>query len=111
MNPFMERAEQPKPKLFFVSDNEVLQEYVLKLIRKYSDAKYKKSDIVLLSMKAEGCSALERENMIPELAAICSDERQSNKVLFTTVRKFKGYIICRCSRRNWILPCGNMRNW
>ena len=90
MNPFMERAEQPKPKLFFVSDNEVLQEYVLKLIRKYSDAKYKKTDIVLLSMKAEGSSALERENMIPELAAICSDKRQSNKVLFTTVRKFKG---------------------
>ena len=90
MNPFMERAEQPKPKLFFVSDNEVLQEYVLKLIRKYSDAKYKKSDIVLLSMKAEGYSALERENMIPELAAICSDKRQTNKVLFTTVRKFKG---------------------
>ena len=90
MNPFMERAEQPKPKLFFVSDNEALQEYVLKLIRKYSDAKYKKSDIVLLSMKAEGCSALEREHMIPELAAICSDRRQSNKVLFTTVRKFKG---------------------
>ena len=90
MNPFMERAEQPKPKLFFVSDNEALQDYVLKLIRKYSEAKYKKSDIVLLSMKAEGCSALERENMIPELAAICSDKRQSNKVLFTTVRKFKG---------------------
>ena len=90
MNPFMERAEQPKPKMFFVSDNEALQDYVLKLIRKYSDAKYKKSDIVLLSMKAEGCSALERENMIPELAAICSDKRQSNKVLFTTVRKFKG---------------------
>lgn len=90
MNPFMEHTEQPKPKLFFVSDNEMLQEYVLKLIRKYSDAKYKKSDIVLLSMKAEGCSALERENMIPQLAAICSDKRQANKVLFTTVRKFKG---------------------
>ena len=90
MNPFMERAEQPKPKLFFVSDNEALQDYVLKLIRKYSDAKYKKSDIVLLSIKAEGCSALERENMISELAAICSDKRQTNKVLFTTVRKFKG---------------------
>lgn len=90
MNPFMQRAEQPKPKLFFVLDNEMLQEYVLKLIRKYSDAKYKKTDIVLLSMKAEGCSALEREKMIPELAAICSDRRQTNKVLFTTVRKFKG---------------------
>ena len=90
MNPFMERAEQPKPKLFFVSDNEMLQEYVLKLIRKYSDAKYKKTDIVILSMKAEGCSALERERMIPELAAVCSDRRQANKVLFTTVRKFKG---------------------
>ncbi len=90
MNPFMECSEQPKPKLFFVSDNEMLQEYVLKLIRKYSDAKYKKTDIVLLSMKAEGCSALEREKMIPELAAICSDRRQANKVLFTTVRKFKG---------------------
>jgi superfamily I DNA/RNA helicase len=90
MNPFMEQTEQPKPKLYFVSDNETLQEYVLKLIRKYSDAKYKKSDIVLLSMKAEGCSALERENMIPELAAICSDKKQANKVLFSTVRKFKG---------------------
>ena len=90
MNPYMEHAEQPKPKLFFVSDTEMLQEYVLKLIRKYSDAKYKKSDIVLLSMKAEGGSALERENMIPELASICSDKRQANKVLFTTVRKFKG---------------------
>ena len=90
MNPFMEGAEQPKPKLFFVADNETLQEYVLKLIRKYSDAKYKKTDIVILSMKAEGCSALEREKMIPELAAICSDRRKANKVLFTTVRKFKG---------------------
>lgn len=90
MNPLMERADQPKPKLFFVSDHEMLQKYVLKLIRKYSDAKYKKTDIVLLSMKAEGCSALEREKMIPELAAICSDTRQPNKVLFTTVRKFKG---------------------
>jgi superfamily I DNA/RNA helicase len=28
--------------------------------------------------------------MIPQLAAICSDKRQNNKVLFTTVRKFKG---------------------
>jgi len=90
MNPYIEQAEQPKPKLFFVANNEVLQDYVLKLIRKYSDAKYKKSSIVLLSMKAEGCSALERENMIPELAAICSDRKQDNKVLFTTVRKFKG---------------------
>lgn len=98
MNPLMECAEQPKPKLFFVSDDDLLQEYVLKLIRKYSDAKYKKTDIVILSMKAEGCSALEREKMIPELAAICSDRRQANKVLFTTVRKFKGLesdvIIC-----------------
>jgi len=90
INPFMDRTEQPKPKLYFVSDNKELQEYILKLIRKYSDAKYKKSDIVLLSMKAEGCSALERENRIPELAAICSDQKQANKVLFTTVRKFKG---------------------
>lgn len=90
MNPFMDCVEQPKPKLFFVADNDMLQEYVLKLIQKYSAAKYKKSDIVLLSMKAEGRSALERENMIPELAAICSDKKQANKVLFTTVRKFKG---------------------
>lgn len=90
MNPLMEYSEQPKPKLFFVANTEMLQEYILKLIRKYSDAKYKKGDIVLLSMKAEGNSALERENMIPELAAICSDKRQVNKVLFTTVRKFKG---------------------
>ena len=90
MNPLMEYSEQPKPKLFFVANTEMLQEYILKLIRKYSEAKYKKGDIVLLSMKAEGNSALERENMLPELAAICSDKRQVNKVLFTTVRKFKG---------------------
>ena len=86
----MDRSEQPKPTLFFVPNNDALQEYVLRLIRKYSDAKYKKSDIVLLSLKAEGMSALEREHLIPELAAICSDKKQSNKVLFTTVRKFKG---------------------
>lgn len=90
MNPYMEQSDQPKPKLFFVDDVETLQEHVLKLIRKYSDAKYNKSRIVLLSMKGEGCSALERDNMIPELAAICSDRRKPNKVLFTTVRKFKG---------------------
>ena len=90
MNPFMDRSEQPKPTLFFVPNNDALQEYVLRLIRKYSDAKYKKSDIVLLSLKAEGMSALEREHLIPELASICSDKKQSNKVLFTTVRKFKG---------------------
>ena len=90
MNPFMEQAEQPKPKLYFVSDVQELQEYVLKLIRKYSNAKYKKSDIVLLSMRSEGNSILERDNMIPELAAICTDKKQPNKVLFTTVRKFKG---------------------
>ena len=98
MNPFMEQTEQPKPKLFFVQDQAALQESVLKLIRKYSDAKYKKSDIVLLSMKPDGCSALEINKMIPELAAICSDKKQTNKVLFTTVRKFKGLeadvIIC-----------------
>ena len=90
MNPYMDQTEQPKPKLFFVSDGKALQEYVLKLIRKYSAGKYKKSDIVLLSMKADGCSMLDREPMIPELAAICSDKKQPNKVLFTTVRKFKG---------------------
>ena len=90
MNPYMENSEQPKPTLFFVSDTDMLQDHVLKLIRKYSDAKYKKGDIVLLSMKAEGCSALEREHLIPELAAICSNKREANKVLFTTVRKFKG---------------------
>ena len=98
MNPFMEQTEQPKPKLFFVQDQVTLQEYVLKLIRKYSEAKYKKNDIVLLSMKPEGCSALEINKMIPELAAICSEKKQLNKVLFTTVRKFKGLeadvIIC-----------------
>ena len=70
MNPFMEQTEQPKPKLFFVQDQAALQEYVLKLIRKYSDAKYKKSDIVLLSMKADGCTALEIIKKTPELAAI-----------------------------------------
>lgn len=90
MNPFMDHSEQPKPTLYFVPNSDALQEYVLKLIRKYADAKYKKSDIVLLSMKAEGMSALEREKMIPELAAICSERKQANKVLFTTVRKFKG---------------------
>lgn len=90
MNPFMERSEQPKPTLYFVPDDEALQDYLLKLIRKYSGAKYKKEDIVLLSMKAEGDSLLEREKILPELAAICSDRRTPNKVMFTTVRKFKG---------------------
>ena len=41
-------------------------------------------------MKPEGDSVLVREAMIPELAAICSAKRENNKVLLTTVRKFKG---------------------
>ena len=90
MNPFMEQTEQPKPTLFFVADDTALQEYILKLIRKYSNAKYKKSNIVLLSMNADGRSVLDQKPMIPELAAVCSAEKQVNKVLFTTVRKFKG---------------------
>ena len=53
---------------------------------------------MLLSMKPDACSALEINKMIPDLAAICSDKKQTNKVLFTTVRKFKGLeadvIIC-----------------
>lgn len=90
MNPYMEQSEQPKPTLYFVPNGNALQDYLLKLIRKYSNAKYKKNDIVILSMKGEGHSALTREKMLPELAAVCSDKKQDNKVLFTTVRKFKG---------------------
>lgn len=90
MNPYIDRSEQPVPKLFFVPDEATLQDYVLKLIRKYSEAKYSKGNIVILSMKAEGQSVLMREKMLPELAAVISDKRQTNKVLFTTVRKFKG---------------------
>ena len=41
-------------------------------------------------MNADGRSVLDQKPMIPELAAVCSAEKQVNKVLFTTVRKFKG---------------------
>lgn len=89
-NPYMLSSEQPKPTIYFVEDGEVLQKYLLQLIRKYAAGRIKKSDIVLLSMKPEGLSLLEREKMLPELAAVCSAKKESNKVLFTTVRKFKG---------------------
>ena len=90
MNPYTEATEQPKPTIYFTENAQTLQKYLLQLIRKYSAAKVKKSDIVLLSMKPEGDSVLVREAMIPELAAICSAKRENNKVLLTTVRKFKG---------------------
>lgn len=90
MNPYTEATEQPKPTIYFADNAETLQMYILKLIRKYAAAKVKKSDMVLLSMRPEGGSIFNQEGMIPELAAICSTKKENNKVLLTTVRKFKG---------------------
>ena len=52
----------PKPNLFFVKDKEELKNDLIKLFKKYTSAGIKKSDIVVLSCKSNGCSSLEPED-------------------------------------------------
>ena len=125
MNPYMDLRKQPEPKLFVVSDESKIQEYVLALIRKYSNAKYRKDDMVILTMNGDGNSIIDQQGMIPELAAVCTKEKAPNKVLFTTVNKFKGLeadvVICvdvdektfssQESRRRFYVGTSRAKTW
>lgn len=125
MNPYMDLIEQPQPKLFMVSDETKVQEYVLKLIRKYSNARYRKEDMVILTMNGNGNSIIDQQGMIQELADVCSREKKPNKVLFTTVNKFKGLeadvVICvdvdektfssQESRRRFYVGTSRAKTW
>ena len=87
-----------KPKLFFVDGKTTLQEYLAKLIKKYTAAGIKEKDIVVLSMKPEGKSMLQQSDLCISGKYILSREPKENSIFFTTVRKFKGLeaevIIC-----------------
>ena len=88
----------PKPNLFFVKDKEELKNDLIKLFKKYTSAGIKKSDIVVLSCKSNGCSSLEPGdyNLTPSYKL--TQTNNGTDILFTTVRKFKGLeadvIIC-----------------
>jgi superfamily I DNA/RNA helicase len=80
----------PKPNLFFVSDREQLKEYLLKLLKKYTSAGYKRENIVILSVESAGNSCLGEEDRQLAPTYLLTDTRKANCILFTTVRKFKG---------------------
>ena len=79
-----------KPNLFFVDDKPALKEYLFRLIRKYISAGLSESDIVVLSMKSEGKSILTEDDFRLPGSYILRKDQNSNGILFTTVRKFKG---------------------
>jgi hypothetical protein len=83
-------AAPPKPNLFFVNDKEELKEYIMKLLKKYTSAGYKRENIVVLSMESTGNSCLKKEDYQLAPAYFLSDVGKEHRILFTTVRKFKG---------------------
>ena len=79
-----------KPNLFFVEDKSTLKEYLGRLIRKYISAGLAGTDIVVLSMKPEGKSILTEDDFRLPGSYMLTKDQNSNGILFTTVRKFKG---------------------
>ena len=79
-----------KPNLFFVEDKSTLKEYLGRLIRKYIAAGLAGTDIVVLSMKPEGKSILTEDDFRLPGSCMLTKDKNSNGILFTTVRKFKG---------------------
>ena len=79
-----------KPNLFFVDDKSTLKEYLYRLIRKYISAGLTGTDIVVLSMKPEGKSILTEDDFRLPGSYMLTKDQNSNGILFTTVRKFKG---------------------
>ena len=79
-----------KPNLFFVEDKSTLKEYLGRLIRKYIAAGLAGTDIVVLSMKPEGKSILTEDDFRLPGSYMLTKDKNSNGILFTTVRKFKG---------------------
>ena len=79
-----------KPNLFFAEDKSILKEYLCRLIRKYISAGLAGTDIVVLSMKPEGKSILTEDDFRLSGGYMLTKDKNSNGILFTTVRKFKG---------------------
>ena len=79
-----------KPNLFFIEDKSTLKEYLGRLIRKYISAGLAGTDIVVLSMKPEGKSILTEDDFRLPGSYMLTKDKNSNGILFTTVRKFKG---------------------
>lgn len=79
-----------KPNLFFVEDKSTLKKYLGRLIRKYIAAGLARTDIVVLSMKPEGKFILTEDDFRLPGSYMLTKDKNSNSILFTTVRKFKG---------------------
>ena len=80
----------PKPNFYFASDPNQLKTYLIKLLSKYTRAGISKENIVVLSCKREGDSILTDRDLILNTNYALSKTKEEKKILFTTVRKFKG---------------------
>lgn len=89
-DPSEQYAAPPKPNFYFASDLEQLKQYLIKLLSKYTRAGIPKESIVVLSCKREGDSVLAEKDLALNSNYVLSKTRAEKKILFTTVRKFKG---------------------
>jgi thymidine kinase len=79
-----------KPKLYIVKDKAALIEYLDALITKYLNAGVPRESIVVLSMKSTGASILTESDFALTSQNRLTSAKEKGKILFTTVRKFKG---------------------
>ncbi len=79
-----------KPKLYIVKDKATLIEYLDALITKYLSAGIPRESIVVLSMKSSGASILTEGDFALSAQNRLASVKEKGKILFTTVRKFKG---------------------
>ncbi|MFI3249855.1 MAG: ATP-binding domain-containing protein [Eubacteriales bacterium] len=89
-NPSANYTEQPKPCIFFLENKDEAKQLLVKLLKKYTSAGIPKENIVILTCKTENTSCLQPKDFKLTDAYQLSSTKESSKILFTTVRKFKG---------------------
>lgn len=89
-DPANEYTEPPRPTIYFQKEVSDLKEILIKLLKKYVSAGILKENIVILSCKKEGDSAIQKSDYKLTEAYQLTDKKMNGKILFTTVRKFKG---------------------
>lgn len=83
-------TDVPKPTFFIVKDLQQMKEHLIKLLKKYTSAGIAKENIVILTCKTEKTSILTEKDFVLTSTYHLSKNRTDNRILFTTVRKFKG---------------------
>lgn len=80
----------PLPNMFFVQSKEQLKESLVKLIGRYAKSKISLERIVVLTCKTMEKSVLSKEDYNLTYTYKLSEAKEPGKILFTTVRRFKG---------------------